>query len=805
MVAIYIYIDELISSVLTPVAHRITLFKDEKISITSSVQNFNDIGKLYTDYSQSFTIPSNATNNKIFKYWYENSLDDGFDHRVKYYGYIEIDTIPFRYGKFQLEKANKKNGAIESYTITFVGNLTQLKDRFKADKLNSLAYVDGDNLVSYYDELNFDYTDTNVFEILTVGVANPNVSFPLIGSGRRYECATGSGSDITTPSGIINTRELFPSIPVFKVFEYIQARYGLTFIGVSFDAIFLKDLWLYCKNAEQFSSFPQALKINWTSRGSGFDNTTRGYLDLTTDELIFRFNNLNTTQANIRLESWINIIPTDASIEYTVEIYDNGILYLTYPNRFGTIDQCFFSRYRWDEPFINGEYPLHKFTFKISSIVPMTFSSQIQYKRNYGEGVPGAYTNVFGGATSQTTGGFLTVQKYIPDITVEAFIVGIVKAFNLMIIPVNETTFEFVTMDVYYERGDIVDITKFCSSQEEEVGRPKLFKSIKFLYEKSENILNNAFRGLFNRDYGDLIYDNDNLTSTETYEIKLPFENIMFEKYIPPLTASNQITNFLTATCWDKDLQPYTPKPILLYDNGFTELLVDGVSTDIGYEFGASDISEPIYRKFSNQINVGATDQIYSQALNFGDEFSVEGTEVAPPKGLFSIYYSNYVYNLYNVKTRKLTIKAILNSYWANNLKLNDRVVLKNKRYSINTMTIDAETKETNFELLSDFRLLTDEVLEFRTSNIQAAVLDNTAQELQLQIYLNNQDLWRGKIATGFLAATYPFGTNFYKDGLLTVSVPINTTGLDREDEVLIEYFKGSDSFVKSIKILQSA
>ena len=109
MVAVYIYIDELISSVLTPVAHRITLFKDEKISITSSVQNFNDIGKLYTDYSQSFTIPSNATNNKVFKYWYENSLDDGFDHRVKYYGYIEIDTIPFRYGKFQLEKANKKD------------------------------------------------------------------------------------------------------------------------------------------------------------------------------------------------------------------------------------------------------------------------------------------------------------------------------------------------------------------------------------------------------------------------------------------------------------------------------------------------------------------------------------------------------------------------------------------------------------------------------------------------------------------------------------------------------------------------
>lgn len=787
MAGIFIYIDG--------VAYGIELFKDETISITSSVQNFNEIGKIFTDYSKSFTIPASAHNNKIFKYWYENALDNGYDHRIKYYGYIEIDTLNFRYGKFQLEKANKNNGGIESYTIGFVGNLTQLKDRFKADKLNSLSYVSGADRISYYDELNFNYDSTNVFEILTVGVVNPNVAFPLIGSNRRYECNTATGSDITTPSGTIDTRELFPAIPVYKIFEYIQGAYGLTFIGVALDALFLKNLWLYCKTTENFSSYPQSLKINWTSSSIG-TNTTQGYLDITTDELIFKFNDLpyGTSDANIRLESWINIIPTDSTIEYSVEIYDNGILYNTYSNRFGTIDQCYFSVYRWDEPKVNGEYPLHKFSFKISSVVPMTFSSQIQYKRNYGETIG---WNRFGGATSQSTTGYLTIQKYIPDITVEAFIVGIMKAFNLIIIPTNETTFEFVTMDVYYERGRIVDITDMCASDVEEISKPNLFKSIKFIYEKSENILNNAFRGLFNRDYGDLIFDNSNLTSTEAFEVKLPFENIMFENYTD--------TNFITATCWDKDTNAYLPKPVLLYDNGFEDLDVSGTITDINYSFGASNISDSKFRKFTNQLNIGATDPLYSYSLNFGDEFSVETSQDDVPKGLFTIYYAKYVQNLYSLKTRKVTIKSMLTTYWATYLQLNDRVILNNKRYTINTTTINLQTKETTFELLSDFRQLPTANTSLRNSNIQSIALNNTAQELELQIYLNDSDLWRSKVATGFLVGTYTSGGNVYKDGLLIVSVPANATGIDRADNVLIEYFKAGVSTIISINIFQNA
>jgi hypothetical protein len=159
---LYIYVDD--------VAHRVEMFQDEKVSVTSTIQNYSDIGKLFTDYSQSFTIPASPTNNAIFSHWYDNAVDDGYDARIRYNAYIEIETIPFREGNVQLEKANKKNGYIESYTLTFYGNLTQLKDKFGEDKLNGLDFS----------SLNHTLNSTEVFNRVSTDAYQ--LCYPLIGN-----------------------------------------------------------------------------------------------------------------------------------------------------------------------------------------------------------------------------------------------------------------------------------------------------------------------------------------------------------------------------------------------------------------------------------------------------------------------------------------------------------------------------------------------------------------------------------------------------------------------------------------------
>lgn len=60
----------------------VDLFDDESIQLTSTIQDVKDISKVFTDYSQTFTVPASKTNNKIFSHWYDYFITGGaFDSR----------------------------------------------------------------------------------------------------------------------------------------------------------------------------------------------------------------------------------------------------------------------------------------------------------------------------------------------------------------------------------------------------------------------------------------------------------------------------------------------------------------------------------------------------------------------------------------------------------------------------------------------------------------------------------------------------------------------------------------------------
>jgi len=782
-VEIYIYVDG--------VANRIELFGDEKISLVSSIQNFSDIGKLFTDYTQSFTIPASKHNNAIFRHWYESAVGEtdldapqdvigAFDHRTKYFGFIEIDTIPFRDGKFTMDKANKKNGFIESYTINFVGNLVQLKDKFKADKLNVLAG---------YNELNFPYTLTNVFNRCTSSTT-PDVAFPLVGSTRRFEYDTGDTvNDIALLSGGINYKELFPAIRVTKIFEYIQDAYGLEFTGEFLNSQTFSKLYLYCKNAEEMTAKTEPIQINWVSKETNFDS-----LNLFSDTLFSNQNRLIYFPlpalgnfVPFRHEYKITITTTATDYNLIVKSGTYAAPDIVFNNLNGNQTVTFFSR---STPFPEN----YAFTFYISSDTQsgFTFTANLacRFFITYGNNLIQTETYTADSATG-TASTNLNIANYIPDITVNDFLTALVKMFNMVIIPINENTFEFLPLELWYQNGNIIDITKFIQANELEINKPKLFKRIDFKHETSDNILNNFFRSRNNnQEYGDLFFDNPNSAFTENYEVKTPFEDVMWER----TTA----TNFLTSTMWDKDQNPYTPKPVLMYDNGITDLgdywyMIDG----LGNNFGAV-----VYSRFSNEIQLAASDLSYLQTLNWGVENSVWNLTFAP-NGLYQQFYSNYINNLYNQRTRVVKAKGFFNPYLLTSLKLNDRVVVSNKRYIINTLTTDLTTGEVELELLNDFRDITQDIRYFRFSNIPFLQVDNTEQEVEFIIYKNNYDTFDVKLSTDFL--NYTLSTDNDTDILLNVTIEENTTAADRSDFVILEYFENGVGTIIQIPVLQYA
>jgi len=144
----------------------------------------------------------------------------------------------------------------------------------------------------------------------------------------------------------------------------------------------------------------------------------------------------------------------------------------------------------------------------------------------------------------------------------------------------------------------------------------------------------------------------------------------------------------------------YIPKPIILYDYEPSALTVL-IGTTFQFNNGTSTTSHDRYKAFGQEYFDG-TD---TYSLNFNTEQSTL-TNIESENGLYHQYYENYIGNIFNPKARLIKVSGILPTSLLTTLKLNDRLIIRDKRYLINTFTTDLTTGEVQFELLTDFRTL---------------------------------------------------------------------------------------------------
>jgi hypothetical protein len=75
--------------------------------------------------------------------------------------------------------------------------------------------------------------------------------------------------------------------------------------------------------------------------------------------------------------------------------------------------------------------------------------------------------------------------------------------FNLTCYGTDTDVFQIETVDKWYEKGTIHDITEYTDVNAIDVKRLPLFETIAFKYQESESITNKQFQTLFFRGYGD--------------------------------------------------------------------------------------------------------------------------------------------------------------------------------------------------------------------------------------------------------------------------------------------------------------
>ena len=660
---------------------KLDLFDDEKINLSSSIQNIADISKTYTDFTQSFTVPASENNNKIFEYFYQTDVDGAIDHNLRRFAYIEIGLVPFRTGKIQLEGSSVKNGKVEFYSITFYGDLVSLKDRFGVTKINQLDYTFISN----------PYSSSAVQSRITDTATDYDVRYPLIASQNLWSYGDGTSTDIKTSAGRIDWRELFPAIKVSKIFEAIQTKYNLTFQSTFLQTERFKKLFLWCKNTDDLDK-----KVN----GSDLPITTyTQYVDYygnDAPQMYYPVGDPSEIENEYLLETE-NLQDTSVSATFTI---DNPPIstdpqWKIYIDVF--LDQGFSQTIIIDTT-TSASSILHSIksggTFmylKIRSEQNINIKYTVTVDRKYKRYISGSYQLLNGGylIAKNTTGLALSnstnsIYANMPDITVADFFSGILKEFNLTCYSVGVDTFQVEPLDNWYSKGATIDITKYVDTDTITVDRLPLYKNVSFSYQKSESFINREWGNSAGREWGDIStnypYDGGE------FNISVPFENLQF--YKAPSTGV-QLGYCLTGK---PDYKPYIPKPVLLYFNGAT-------TTDIQFYNGASEVNLTNIAVFGQDLVYN--NQIYS--LNFSTDTST-WHEVIVENSLFAIYYFSYLSNLFNIKNRLTKVKAYFPISLITSLRLNDRLVIQDKRYMINSLNSDITTGEVSLELINDFR-----------------------------------------------------------------------------------------------------
>jgi hypothetical protein len=658
-------------------AKRVELFSDEKISVTSSVQNINNIGATYSDFSQTFTVPATKNNNKIFKHWYENSLDIQFNTLTKADAYIELDTIPFRVGKIQLEGCNIKNGQPQSYSITFIGNLGNLKDKFAGLFLKDLPSTNYD----------ISYTADIVKNKVVSTAVSADVMFPLISSNRYWNYGGTGLNDITIISNPIRYNELFPAVKLKTVFNMIEDRFDVNLQGTTENpSVFLTDkkftsAYLYLKNAEIFTLKSEPNLITWDTK------TEANYFDINLTNDTWRStipNEVLTADDFVGQFAYINLSFTVVGLLYSLITYKNGVEilrqssttvantgYIYLANDFNTTDI---------------------YSVSIVANEPVTFNAVLTLQTLFEDPESGPYVvdeDAFKTTNQTTVTPKLSLKEYMPEIKIEDFFSGILKMFNLTCYSSNGIDYTIDTLENYYNLGTIVDLTKHIKSDVTDFTRVKTYKKINFLYEKSESLVNVGFLSNAGVDYGNLLYNTE--SDGGEYSIKLPFEDLNFNNLKDKLQVGYALKT---------DLQKYIPKPIILYDYN-PDTLTSLVATNFYFSnsLSGNGTSHASYKAFGQEFKDGGS----TYSLNFPDQQSTLTNEVIT-NSLYKTYYSNYISNIFNYRARLVKVNAILPISVLTSLNLNNRVIIRDKRYIINSFTTDLTTGEASLELLTDLR-----------------------------------------------------------------------------------------------------
>jgi len=688
---------------------RVDLFKDESVSLTQTIKNVKDLKKVFTEFTQTFSVPASSVNNKIFEHYYNFNISGGFDARKKQTARIELNDLPFKDGKIALQGVELKNNLAHTYKITFFGNTVDLKDILGDNQLASLPL--NQNQI-------YDYTDVTS----RMRVVSNDILVPLITHTNRliYNSSAAAAADYDPEVTINNIatnssdnkngvawNEFKYAIRLQAIIDAIESKYNITFsddffndnTNEQFHNLFM---WLHRKsgNVEQAAQ----VEVIYTRLDDlVVKSGSTEYISTVSDGVITVNAPIGVTPALLRY----TLDPVDNAAVYNVRVLRNGGIVVGELN--GVTSTQTLDINAGSSGLINNS----TYTLEISGVVSFN-ANDIDVQLNWIE--PGG-TPIFGSDLYHNNASFVTDQKFefnivqqIPKMKIIDFLSGLFNLFNLTAFVDDVGTIVVRTLDSYYAAStQVYNIDKYLDTTKSTSDVALPFNQINFSYKGLGTFLAKQFQQLTNSGWGSLGFtlDGDFFDApSEAYKIEVPFEHMQFERLYDAGTTPPTSTDVQWGYSVNENQQPYIGEPLLFYPiliSGGTEIRIRDTAT-----VNVSDITT--YYIPSNSLallpstsktNIHFQNEFNEYLANEPDSVVAGNNALGFTNTLFETEYKEYIQDVFSLRRRLLKVTAYLPMKVYYNLELNDLIEIGQDRYKINSLKTDLTTGKTEFELLN--------------------------------------------------------------------------------------------------------
>jgi hypothetical protein len=701
---------------------RADLFEDESITITDTILNLKDIGKVFTPFSQQFNLPASKTNNKLFRHYENQNVLNSFDARFKHDAVIKLNGIDYKKGKIQFKSVSLKDNKAHAYKVVFFGDAVVLKEIIGDTTLQGLIY---DNAY------NFTYNQTNIENFFTASLStlistygSDDIIVPNIHHSKNMRYSTTDGYlDSITDTRLLYT-DLKPAIRLRAITDAIERTYPeLSFTGF-FNTFDFSKFYMWMHKNEGY--------ITNADEGGGVNISVNRFRHQDDEDPTYTYNATGSDIADVRSLYLLGYfggggvyrkykatlsITTSTPENYTVRIKrgSNGDLITSreYTNQTGTVNI--------EEEFLNlgaisssvNNMQLLDLIVEVESenTITMTQNLAIQYKLKepFIAGFQTQWTANYT-PTNQDVENTFEISRQMPDMKVIDFLSGLFKMFNLLVYKDGDNI-NVELPKVYYNKENSYDITKYVDMEKATVNRLFQYKKMDFKFKSKESFLvqfSDEIQGVpfAEEDFGDNKFDGG------TYTVELPFEKMMYERLTD--TDDDSLTLIGQGAFLNKNFEPTIGEPLIfasvLNSNGNDELTI-------------GSLTPQQYRRPSNVTSLGSWGYGQRIQMNFGLEADEYLREIpSNSTNLFEDGYFDYVQTMFDPTSRLYKYTAYLPLSILIKLQLKDRLVIANNAYRINSIKTNLLTNKTELELYNRSEFVS------QINNNQFAYLDRVAQ-----------------------------------------------------------------------------